>query len=57
MSFDKLFTWIVGAVVAVVVVGKLPQLQLWIWRSQLQLIRESRTETWGSPRFFQPVIP
>jgi hypothetical protein len=30
----------------------LDKVQTLIWRAQAKLIYESRTETWGSPRFF-----
>ena len=52
MNFDKVLTWIVGIVLAAVATGQLPKLQLMIWKAQAQVIQESRTSTWGSPRFF-----
>lgn len=52
MNLDKLFSWIAGIVIAFAVVGKLDVLQMWIWRAQARVVYESRTSTWGSPRFF-----
>ena len=52
MNFDKLFAWVVGVVIAFASVGKLEMLQSWIWKAQAKVIYESRTSTWGSPRFF-----
>ena len=52
MNLDKLFTWIAGVVIAFALSGKLNVLQTWIWRAQAKVIYESRTSTWGSPRFF-----
>lgn len=52
MNFDKLFTWIVGVVIAFAATGRLDILQSCVWRAQAKLIYESRTSTWDSPRFF-----
>ncbi|MBL7545530.1 MAG: hypothetical protein JNL11_17050 [Bdellovibrionaceae bacterium] len=52
MNLDKLFTWIAGVVIAFAVVGKLDVLQAWVWRAQAEVVYQSRTSTWGSPRFF-----
>ncbi len=57
MNFDKPLTWIVGIAVAASLSGQLSKLQLLIWRAQAQVIRESRTSTWGSPRFFPEQKP
>lgn len=51
MNLDKLFSWIVGIVIASAAVGHLDDLQNWVWRAQAKVIYESRTSTWGSPRF------
>lgn len=50
MNLDKLIAY--AAVVAASLTGQLPKLQLWIWKAQAQVVRESRTSNWGSPRFF-----
>ena len=52
MNLEKLFIWITGIVIAFASVGKLDVLQNWIWRAQAQVIYESRSSNWGSPRFF-----
>lgn len=57
MNLDKLFTWIAGIVIAFAVTGQLDLLQSWIWRAQAKVIYESRTSTWGSPRFFPEYRP
>ncbi len=54
MNLDKLFTWIAGIVIASAVMGEIDVLQAWIWRAQAKVVYQSRTSTWGSPRFFQP---
>jgi len=54
MNLDKLFTWITGIVIAFAATGQLDLLQSWIWKAQAKVIYESRTSTWGSPRFFRP---
>lgn len=52
MNLSKLFVIVIGIVAAFSSIGQLDVLQTWIWRAQAKLIYESRTETWGSPRFF-----
>ncbi len=52
MNLDKLFAWIVGVVLAIAVTGQLDVLQAWVGRYQAKVIYESRSSTWGSPRFF-----
>jgi len=52
MNFDKLYAWALGIVIAAAAVGQLDTLQAWIWRAQARVLHESRTTTWGSPRFF-----
>lgn len=54
MNLDKLFSWVAGIVIAFAVMGKLDVLQAWIWRAQAKVVYQSRTSTWGSPRFFSP---
>jgi hypothetical protein len=53
MNLDKLFSWIACVVIAFAIVGKLDVLQAWVWRAQAQVVYQSRTSTWGSPRFFR----
>lgn len=52
MNLNKLFAWTIAVVITFAASGRLDVLQTWIWRAQAKLIYESRTETWGSPRFF-----
>lgn len=52
MNLDKLFALVIGTVLLISSVVRLDGLQAWVWRAQAKLIYESRTETWGSPRFF-----
>lgn len=52
MNLDKLFAFAIAVVIGWAEVGQLDFLQNWIWKAQAKLIYESRTETWGSPRFF-----
>lgn len=56
MNLDKLFSWIAGVVIAFAVIGKLDVLQTWIWRAQAKVVYQSRTSTWGSPRFFSQAL-
>jgi len=56
MNLDKLFSWVAGIVIAFAIMGKLDVLQAWIWRAQAKVIYQSRTSTWGSPRFFPPTM-
>lgn len=52
MKLDKLFAWVIGVVLLFAAAGQLDVLQNWIWRAQTNIIYESRTSAWGSPRFF-----
>lgn len=52
MNLDKLITIAAGIVLALSLTMNLDKIQTMIWRAQAKLIYESRTETWGSPRFF-----
>ena len=54
MNLDKLITIAAGVVLALSLTVNLDKIQTLIWRAQAKLIYESRTETWGSPRFFLP---
>lgn len=53
MNLDKLFIWIAGLVLAIAASGQLDTFQAWVWKAQAKVIYESRTSTWGSPRFFK----
>ena len=52
MNLDKLITISVGVVLALSLTMNLDKIQTLVWRAQAKLIYESRTETWGTPRFF-----
>lgn len=52
MNLDKLITISIAVVFALSASMNLDKVQTLIWRAQAKLIYESRTETWGSPRFF-----
>lgn len=52
MNLEKLFSWIIGIVAAYAIGGNLDVLQKWVIHAQAKIIYESRSETWGSPRFF-----
>lgn len=56
MNLDKLFAWVISLVILSASIGKINALQAWIWKSQAQSIYNSRTSTWGSPRFFPPLV-
>jgi hypothetical protein len=57
MNFDRLFIWITGIVIAFASTGQLDTLQNWIWKTQAKVIYESRSSSWGSPRFFnEPTV-
>lgn len=53
MNLDKLMAWIVAVVLLYATTGSLDQLQKWVWKAQANVIYESRSSTWGSPRFFK----
>lgn len=53
MNFDRLYAWALGIVIAFAAVGQLDTLQTWIWKAQAQILYESRTASWGSPKFFR----
>ena len=52
MNLDKLIAIAAGVVLALSLTMNLDKIQTLIWRAQAKLIYESRTETWGNPRFF-----
>ena len=52
MNLDKLFVWITAVVIGFAATGNLDVLQSYVWKAQAKVIYESRTSTWGSPRFF-----
>jgi hypothetical protein len=51
MNFQSLIKWALGIAIAAAAIGKLDDLQRWIWLAQARVIQDSRTSTWGSPHF------
>lgn len=51
MNFDKLMPFIISIVLATVAIGKIDDFQKWIWKAQAQVLFESRSSNWGSPKF------
>jgi hypothetical protein len=56
MNLNKLIAIAIGFVIAFSAVRSASTFQTWIWRAQAKLLYESRTETWGSPRFFRDEV-
>lgn len=54
MNLDKLFVVSAGVVAILLLSMSTTELKEMILRAQAKLIYESRTSTWGSPRFFKP---
>ncbi|RYZ91110.1 MAG: hypothetical protein EOP06_07170 [Proteobacteria bacterium] len=52
MNIQSVAAWAAGIAIAAASVGKLDELQRWIWIAEAKVIAESRTSNWGSPRFF-----
>lgn len=51
MNFTNLIFWSVGIITSIAGVHNIDSIQRTIWKAQAQLVYDSRTETWGSPRF------
>lgn len=51
MNLDKLMAWVTAIVLLYAAAGNLDQLQKWVWKAQAKAIYDSRSSTWGSPRF------
>lgn len=52
MNLDKLILLAASAVLMLLATHSIEEIRTWIWSAQAKAIYESRTETWGSPRFF-----
>lgn len=52
MNLDKLIAWVVTVVLLYAGAGNLDVLQKCIWKAQAKAIYDSRTSSWGRPRFF-----
>lgn len=53
MNFTNLVIWSAGIVTALAGVQNIETIQRGILKAQARLIYESRTETWGSPKFLK----
>lgn len=51
MNLQSLMAWVIGIVLAAAAVGKLNELQTWVWTSEARTIEAAKTSAWGSPRF------
>jgi len=49
---DKVIALSLAVVLGAAATGNLGRLQSLVWRHEAQLLYESRTSNWGSPRFF-----
>lgn len=49
----KMMPKVGGVVLMAAATGNIDKLQMWVWKAQANVVRESRTSNWGSPRFFQ----
>lgn len=52
MSFDKLTDFAITVVLAAALAGNLDSFTKWVYVARAKLLYDSRTETWGSPDFF-----
>ena len=52
MNFDKLIPFIMTIAIGAAAIGKIDALQRWVWKSQAQLLYQSRASNWGSPTIF-----
>lgn len=55
MNFTNLIFWSVTIISGVAGTYNIGTIQTVIWKAQAKLVYESRTATWGSPRFFQKI--
>ena len=53
MNFDKLMPYVLGVVLAASAIGRIDDLQKWIWKAQAHVLYESRASNWGSPIIFK----
>lgn len=54
MNLTNLIFWSVCVITAMAGVHSIDSIQRAIWKAQAQIIYESRTETWGTPKFKFP---
>lgn len=53
MNLSDLIKWCTGIVLGLAAVRNIDDIQRNVLKAQAILLYESRTETWGSPRFLQ----
>ena len=53
MNFETLIGWALSLILAWSTISNLDSIHRTILQAQSKLIYESRTETWGSPRFLR----
>lgn len=53
MNFDKLTDFAITVVLAAALMGNLDSLTKWVYVQRAKLLYESRTSTWGSPKFLK----
>lgn len=53
MNLTSLIAWSVGVIISLAGVHHIDDIHRGILKAQAKLIYESRTETWGSPKFFK----
>ena len=53
MNLSNLIFWAVVMITGLLGTYNINSLQKAIWRAQAQLVYESRTATWGSPKFLE----
>lgn len=53
MSLGNLIFWSASVITALAGVHNIDSIQRAIWKAQARIIYESRTETWGSPKFLK----
>ncbi|MGZ3747597.1 MAG: hypothetical protein ACXWRE_09505 [Pseudobdellovibrionaceae bacterium] len=52
MSLSNLIFWSAAIITALAGASNIDSIQEGIWKAQAKLIYESRTEKWGTPKFF-----
>jgi hypothetical protein len=53
MSLTNLIFWSASIITALAGVHNIYSIQRTIWKAQARIVYESRTETWGSPKFLR----
>lgn len=53
MNLDKLTSFVISVAFAAALMGNLDTLTRWVMVAHAKLLYESRTKTWGSPKFFK----